>query len=1048
MILSDAAIKNRTTVLVLIILIIVSGLYSYVALPREAEPEVPIPFVIVSTQYEGISPEDVETAVTMKIEKELQGLKCLEEIKSSSAEGISLITIEFTPDIDIEDALQRVRDKVDRARGELPREIEEPMIREINVSDFPVLVMNLYGPVSLVHLKEIAEDLEDIFEAIPGVLDATVSGGLEREIRLEFDPDRLVAYKISLAELISLIPSENVNISSGNVESAEAKFSVRVPGEFVRPDEVDHLLLTVREGKPIYLSDVAKVRDTFKDREGYSRINGQECVTLSIQKRTGANIIEIVDRIKAVMAKAQSHLPTGVSYTFTLDDSKDIRRMVSELENSILSGLILVVGVLFVFLGWRTSLIVGFAIPLSMLISFGILLAMGYTLNIVVLFSLTLALGMLVDNAIVITENIYRHHQEGKPLVQAGMDGTAEVAWPVITSTATTLAAFAPMMFWPGIIGEFMSFLPITLIITLSASLFVALVITPMLSTVLIRLKAEHRAGVTEGPFLRRYRAVLELALAHRPTTLILAVMVLVGLTIGYVRHGHGVEFFPEVDPQRAYIDLRGAQGTALSESDRRARMIEDVLVDYYGDNKDRDLRNYVASVGAGSESGARSLQVGTSGSHRSRINLDFHDYQDRRRHSAQALMEIRSKLPKLTGVEVRVKKSEHGPPRGEPVTVEIAGEDFKVLTRLSDEVQRRIIDVPGLVNLREDYERAKPELQFIVDRQRAMLLSVNTQVIGEFLKTAFWGRKVSTYRQYDDEYDITVRLPRADRLRIEDLYRLQVPNLAGRPVPLSSLGEFVYTGGKGTIERIDQKRVITVLAEAEGRLGNDVLADVQKRLSELDLPPGYTIKYAGETEKQDESSAFLEKAFIAALLLITLILVAQFNSLRIPFIVMTTVILSLIGVLVGLLVFKMPFGVVMTGVGVISLAGVVVNNAIVLLDYTRQLQDRGMTLVQASVQAGMTRLRPVLLTAITTVLGLIPMAAGISFNFRQLRWEFGSESAEWWGSMAIAVIFGLTFATILTLVVVPTLYCMLHQRGERLAAERRAAEAGETCLP
>jgi len=1041
MIVSNAAINNRTTVFVLIFVIVVAGLYSYVVLPRESEPEVPIPFVIITTTYEGVSPEDVETAVTMKIEKELQGLKGLEEIVSSSAEGQSIIRIEFSPDINIDDALQRVRDKVDQARKELPKEIEEPTIREINISDFPVLVMNLAGPVSLVHLKEIAEDLEDVIEAVPGVLDVTVSGGLEREIRLEFDPDRLVAYKISIAELIGLIPAENVNISSGNVESDAAKFSVRVPGEFVRPDEVDHLLLTVRDGKPIYLADVATVRDTFKDREGRSRINGQECVTISVQKRTGANIIEVVDRVKAIMARAQSMLPGGVTYSFMLDDSKDIRRMVNELENSILSGLILVVVVLFLSLGWRTSLIVGFAIPLSMLISFAVLLLMDMTLNIVVLFSLTLALGMLVDNAIVITENVYRHHQEGKALIPAAQDAVAEVAWPVITSTATTLAAFAPMMFWPGITGKFMKFLPITLIVTLSASLFVAMVITPTLASVLIRVRKRDRSRLGQGAFMRRYRGYLELALAHRPTTLCLAVMVLVGMALSYYRFGHGVEFFPDIDPQRAYIQLKGAQGTSLPESDRRTQMVEAVLAEYYGERADEgDIRNYMAAVGAGG-SGGKSLIVASGGTHRARINLDFYDYRDRRRPSADALSEIRLRLPDLTGVEVRIQKSRHGPPRGDPVEVEISGKDFKVLTRLSDEVQRRIVDVPGLVNLREDYERAKPELQFIVDRRRAMLLNVNTTVIGEFLKTAFWGRKVSTYRQFDDEYDITVRLPPSARRRIEDMYRLHVPNLAGDPVPLSSLGRFVYTGGRGTIERVDQKRVITVLADAEGRLGNDVLADVQKRLASLELPTGHAINYSGENEEQDEASEFLTKAFVAALMLITLILVAQFNSLRVPFIVMTTVILSLIGVLLGLWVFNMPFGIVMTGVGVISLAGVVVNNAIVLLDYTRQLRDRGLSLVQASIQAGMTRLRPVLLTAVTTVLGLIPMAAGISFNFRKLRLEIGSESAQWWGSMAIAVIFGLTFATVLTLVVVPTLYCMFHQRGERLAAERAASD-------
>ncbi len=1036
MIISNAAINNRTTVFVLIVIIITFGLYSYATLPRESEPDVPIPYVIITTIYEGVSPEDVETAVTMKIEKELQGLEGVEEIQSSSAEGISAIRIEFLPEVDIDFALQRVRDKVDLARGELPQEIEEPMIREINVSDFPILVMNLAGPVSLVHLKEIAEDLEDEIEGrVPGVLDVVVSGGLEREIRLEFDPDRVVAYNISIPELVNLIPSENVNITGGNVESEDAKFTVRVPGEFVRPDEVEHLLLTVRDGVPIYLSDVATVRDTFKDREGLARTNGQECVTLAVQKRTGANIIQVVDSVKMLMERAKAYLPSGVSYNITLDQSKDIRRMVNELENSILSGLVLVVAVLLLFLGWRTSLIVGFAIPLSMLMSFVVLQFLGMTLNIVVLFSLTLALGMLVDNAIVITENIYRHHQEGKPIIQAGMDGVSEVAWPVITSTATTLAAFAPMMFWPGITGEFMKFLPLTLIITLSASLFVALVITPMLSTVLIRLRKHQRGPVTEGPLMRRYRAVLELALSRRFTTMALSVMVLAGMALTYSKLGLGVEFFPDVDPERAYIEIKGAQGTALSLSDQRARRVEAMLGDF-----EEDLRNYVTNVGAGAGMGSISFDPSTGGTHRARINLDFYDYQDRPRPSSEAVNAMREHLPPLTGVDVRVQENRHGPPRGAPVQVEIAGEDFEVLTRLSDEVQRLTVDIPGLVNLREDYERAKPELQFIVDRQRAMLLNVNTATIGQFLKTAFWGRKVSTYRQFEDEYDITVRLPPSQRRRVEDLKRLHVPNLSGRPVPLSSLGEFVYTAGKGTIERIDQKRVITVLGDAEGRLGSEVLADVQTRLTDLDLPPGYTVAYVGESEKQDEAKQFLTKAFIAALMLITLILVAQFNSLRIPVIVMTTVVLSLIGVLLGLMICHMPFGIIMTGVGVISLAGVVVNNAIVLLDYTRQLRDQGMELVDACIRAGMTRLRPVLLTAITTILGLIPMAAGFSFNFRKLQWEFGSESAQWWGSMAIAVIFGLSFATILTLVVVPTLYCMLHARQERLRLQRDAA--------
>jgi multidrug efflux pump len=1020
-IVSDLAIKNRTTIWVIILLIFVFGLYSYFTIPRESEPDVPIPFVIVTTVYEGVSPEDVETSVTMKLERKLQGLKGVKEIRSSSAEGLSLIRIEFLPEINIDDALQRVRDKIDQARSDLPDDIKEPTLTEINVSDFPIMMINLSGPVSPVQLKEIAKEFEDRFETIAGVLDVQVLGALEREIRLEFDPDRLVAYKISIPELIGLIPSENVNISGGNVDSAEAKFTVRVPGEFVRPEDVDHLLLTVREGKPIYLTDVAKVRDTFKDREGRSRLNGQESVTLSIQKRVGANIIVIADTVKAMLAKAEAYLPQGVTCNVTLDRSKDIRVMLEDLENNVLTGLALVMGVLFLFMDWRSSLIVATEIPLSMLLSFTLLQLMGITLNIVVLFSLILAQGMLVDNAIVVVENIFRHRQEGKSNVQAAMEGVGEVAWPVITSTLTTQVAFLPMLWWPGIIGEFMKFLPITLIVTLGASLFVALIINCTMAATLLKVVPQPDYGSFGQRFMRRYRQFLELSLSHQWTTLALSFMVLAGLSVAYVRFGHGVEFFPEVDPQRAYINLKGAQGTSLEESDRWARLVEAVLVKYK-----RDLQNYVTNVGGGAGSSG-GLGGSMGGTHAARISLAFYDFLDRPRPSDEVVKQVRAELPRLPGVEVKVKKQEHGPPRGAPVEIEIGGDDFKVLTRLADEVKRRIVEVPGLVNLREDYDQAKPELQFIVDRRRAMLLNVNSNVVGNFLKTAFWGRKVSTYRQFEDEYDITVRLPPIYRHRVDDLYRLQVPNLHGQPVPLSSIGTFVYAGGKGTIERVDQQRVITVLADAEGRLANDVLADVQKRLAAMPLPPGYGVKYAGENEKQEESKAFLEKAFVAALFGIALILVSQFNSLRIPFIIMTTVVLSLIGVVLGLLVFRIPFGIIMTGIGVISLAGVVVNNAIVLLAYTRQLQARGLPIVQASMQAGMTRLRPVVLTAITTVLGVMPMVIGFNFNFRHLRWDVGGESVQWWRPMAIAVAFGLTVATVLTLVVVPTLYCLMH---------------------
>ena len=1026
MILSDAAINNRVVVWVLILLIVVAGSYSYVTLPREGAPDVPIPYVVVSTSYEGVSPEDVESSVTMKIEKEMAGVKGVKEITSVSAEGMSTVVAEFYPDIRIEDALQYVRDKVDQVRGEIPQEADEPTIREISITDFPIFLINISGGVSQVALKEIADDMEDVIEEIPGVLNCDVLGGLEREIRLEVDHDRFAAYGLTLAQLLGLVPSENVNISAGSLETPGTKFNVRVPGEFDNPDDVEHLILAVVNGKPIYLSDIGVVRDTFKDRSTYSRLDGTPSLTLSVQKRVGADIVPIKMAIDQILEKAQEEVPAGVRFDLTLDQSEDIFNMVKDLENNILSGLILVVVVLVLFMGFRTSTIVAVAIPLSMLISFTVIQVMGLTLNMIVLFGLIMALGMLVDNAIVIVENIYRHIQLGYDRVEAAKLGTAEVAWPVITSTATTLFAFGPLLFWPDIMGDFMKYLPITLIITLTSSLFVALVINPTVCSVLSGGKP--RTSERKPIFLRAYARVLRTAIEYRFVTVVLAVMVLVTLGMLYVRKDHGVVLFPEFDPLRASINIRLPQGSSIEETNRIVQEVEARLQDYR-----QYLDHYVTNVGMG---GGNAIGPSATGPQVGSITLIFRKYEVREKPSKEVIAEIRDRLSDIAGAEIDVKEEEQGPPTGAPVTVRIVGKDFATLERLSDEVKRAIENVPGLVNLQSDYEASRPELAFRVDRQRAMLLGVNTAIVGNYLKTAIFGNKVGTYRQFRDEYDITIRLPLAQRLDVDDLLKLQIPNALAQPVPLSSFGKFVYTGGLGTIRHLNQRRVITVTADAEGRLSNEVLADAQKILGRMELPSGYELRYAGEKEEQDKAASFLTRAFIIAVLGITLILVAQFNSLAIPFIIMTTVVLSLIGVLVGLIVFGMPFSIIMTGVGVISLAGVVVNNAIVLLYYARQLEDRGMPLIDAAVEAGTVRLRPVLLSTGTTILGLVPMAAGISYDFHVMEWATRSESSQWWASMAIAVIFGLGFATLLTLFVVPSLYVMsmrVVRRGSKL---------------
>ena len=1024
MILTDVAVRNRTTVAVLVVLIIVLGVQSYVTLPRELAPDIPIPIVLVSTAYEGVSPGDIESSVTIKIEKEMAGLKGLKEMRSTSSEGMSVIMLEFLPDMVIEDALQYVRDRLDLAKPDLPTDAEEPSVKEINISEFPILIVSISGELSPLRLKAIADDLEDTTEQLPGVLSVDVVGVREREIRLEIDPDRLASYNLTLPEVLALIPSENVNISAGGLETKGTKFNVRVPAEFVQPSEVDHLLLSVRGGMPIYLSDVATLRDTFKDRDTYSRLNGMNSITLNVKKRVGANIIEVAEAVKLILAEARKQAPAGVEFDVISDMSREIRLMVKNLENNILTALVLVVAVLLIFLGWRTSLIVALVIPLSMLISFAVIQMVGYTLNMVILFSLILALGMLVDNAIVIVENIHRHGQMGYSRRQAAIKGAAEVAWPVTTSTATTIAAFAPMAFWPGIMGEFMSYLPITVIIVLGSSLFVALVISPTVSSVFARAMKRTRK---EAWAVRGYRWFLKHALAHRVTTLVLAVSLLAALVLLYDLMGIGVELFPTIDPKRAMIDIRSPQGTNIHESNRLACDVERIAEPYR-----QEFDHLVTNVGSAGGGVAAFLSGGGGGApHNANLTLVFKDFELRNRPSADVIAHIRGDLADMAGAEINVEKEKEGPPTGAPVTVRIIGKDFKQLEEISKRARDLIADVPGLVNLRSDLEATRPEFSFRPDRREAAMARVNTAVIGNFLKLALFGREVGKYREFKDEYDITVRLPESQRTDIDDLFRLRIPNAAGQCVPLSSLGDFEYKGGFGTINHVNQQRVVTLTADAEGRLGTEVLADVQQRLKKLDMPQGYAIGYAGEQEEREKAEAFLTKAFVIAMLLIVLILVAQFNSLTVPFVIMSAVILSLVGVLAGLVICKMPFGIIMTGIGVIGLAGVVVNNAIVLLHYTRQLQRRGMELVEAAIEAGRTRLRPVLLTAATTILALIPMATGVSFDFHKMEWMTRSESSQWWRSMAIAVIFGLAFATILTLVVAPTLYVSLY----RLAA-------------
>jgi len=714
-----------------------------------------------------------------------------------------------------------------------------------------------------------------------------------------------------------------------------------------------------------------------------------------------------------------------------LNQSKDIRRMVTELENNIITGLILVVTVLFLFLGLRNSFFVALAIPFSMLLSFGVLQLLGITLNMVVLFSLILALGMLVDNAIVIVENVFRHMQEGKTAISAAKIAAAEVGWPVITSTLTTLCAFFPMIFWPGIMGEFMKYLPITLIVTLSASLFVALVINPTLCGHFMTL--HEKADLTQrdrSRIIQLYSRTLEIALSQRLLVVLASVVLLVGIIYAYSLLGHGVELFPDMEPNRAFVEIKAPEGTSLAASNQLALQAEALVKD------EKDIRFVISEVGVSSSDsgGGESVQ-----SNFGKISLDFLDRDDRDEDSRDVLDRIRTALSPLPGAEFKVEKQEEGPPTGPPVSVEFSGESIEVLDRLVTEAKQRIKDVPGLVDLKDDFSKAKPEIRIDVDREKASLLRLSTADISEMVKAAISGTKLGVYREGEDEYDIIARMPEQRRTSVTDIENLLVPALDGSPVPLSTVATVQLSSGFGSIRHIDQKRVVSVTANTFGRNSNEVLQEVQQRLSDLQLPSGYVVGYSGEQEEQQKASAFLMKAFVGAVLLIMLVLITQFNSVLQTLIVMTSVVLSLTGVFLGLMVTATPFGIIMTGIGVISLAGVVVNNAIVLIDYINQLVKEGLELNVALIRAGTVRFRPVLLTAATTILGLLPMAIGVSFDFKTFSWEIGGESADWWGPMAVAVIFGLAFATMLTLVVVPVLYSLAESARGKFWKQKNA---------
>jgi multidrug efflux pump subunit AcrB len=1113
--LTSYSIDHPTSVVVMAFFLTVVGIGSYLSIPKESSPEIVVPNIIVNTVYVGVAPGDMETLVTRPLEEELNTIADVKTISSTSIEGYSSINVEFEAGVDMNEALQRVREKVDIAKPELPPAAEEPGIFEINFSEFPIMQVNVAGPHSLERLRQVAEDLQDHLEQIPSVLEVQLAGGLEREVQVDVDLAKLKYYGLAFQDVTDAIASENVTIPGGSIEVGDVKYLVRVPGEFATTAPIADIVVTAKNGRAIYVRDLASVDFGYKERDSYARLDGQPVVSLAIKKRAGENIIETADAVRRVVAEAEPTFPPGTVVKMTSDQSQDIREMVGSLENNIISGLVLVVAVLLFWLGARTAWFVGLAIPTSMFISFAILKASGITMNMVVLFSLILALGMLVDNAIVVVENTYRFRERGFDRVSAAKYATAEVAWPIIGSTATTLAAFLPMVFWPGIVGEFMSFLPITLIVTLSSSLFVALVIVPVacallldpenvarapmtpamrkllmggtglaflvmlaihwFAALLLALTAgllyafHHFVGVRSAQWVMnraipavidQYERILRWSLDHRSRIVGGAAAAFVGVILLFGFLNAGIEFFPEdIPPATVYVQVEAPLGTRVEQTDAIVRRVEAELRDLPGGE---DVESVVATTGS---MVTANFTGQSSGTHLASVAVNFVDYKFQKDDVFKTIERMRQTVGRnIAGADISVEMQNNGPPTGRPVTIEISGKDPEVLRQLGDSLVHRLENsalFAKLDGLESDMAAGRPELVIDVDREKAALYGLNTRMVGGTVRSAINGTEASKFRDGADEYDITVRLAKAYREDLSSLADLTVVD-DGKQIPLSSIASWYVGKGFGDVKRKDLDRVVTVSSDVRtASNANAVLAEVQQELADLPaaLPAGYQMSYAGQQQEQQESQSFLTGAFFIALMLIGFILVAQFDSVTRPIVIMTSVIMSTVGVLIGLMVFRMPFGIIMTGIGVISLAGVVVNNAIVLLDYTDTLRTRdGLSLREAVIVAGRTRFRPVWLTAITTVLGLVPLAIGFNFDFVGLYTRLapdiymGGEQAAWWGPMAIAVIAGLTFATFLTLVLVPVLYTWIAELEvavrERLMPGAPSRSASDPAMP
>ena len=1025
----ELAVRNARLTIVTLAFFLVAGALAYVAIPKEAEPDIQFPVVYVGLSLSGVSPEDAERMLIRPLEAELANIKGVDTMTASAYQGGGNIVVEFDPSANLATALEDVRTEVDQIKGEFPAGTEEPAVVEVNISEFPVLVVTLSGDAPERVLTRAAKALRDQIEEVNGVLDAQMQGARDEQVDVIIDPVKLSSYNLQLDALVGGVAANNRLVAAGTLQGDQGQYAVKVPALIETVEDIANLPIAVSGNAVVRARDLATIRNTFEDRQTVARLNGKPAIAIEVSKRAGANLIETVDAVRAQTEAFKAQLPPGVEITFSQDRSEEIRTLLADLQNSVLTAVILVFIVILFYLGFRSSLLIGLAIPTSFLMGILFLSLAGYTVNLVVLFSLILAVGMLVDDAIIVTEYAERRMAEGVAAPPAFAEAARRMFGPVVVSTLTRIAAFSPLLFWPGIVGEFMRYMPITLIATLTASTVYALLFAPTIGSIVGKAAIQKRRP--DGA----YMALIRKAVRFPVLTLVLVAGLMGSIVFTFANNNQGVEFFPAVEPQYGLLYVKAQGNMSLEEQDALVRRAEERLLSWPG----------IKTVYARSGSSRGGLQLFGGGGENAigMIQYEFVDWRERKAAS-EILTELRGQFADVAGVEIEISTPDAGPPQGKPIQVRLQADDPAGLEDAAATVADYLRTIPQVIDLDDGLPPLSIDWELRVDRTEAAKYGLGPESVGRVVQLVTTGLELSDYRPAgaDDAVDIRLRLPE-DRRTLSMMDELRVETPAGA-VPLANFVDREPAASLGTLTRIDGSRTIMVAANlVEGAQDSVFQAQVAEHLATMDFAPNIRWEMVGSDQESDEAAAFLSNAFGVAIFLIFALLLAQFNRFTYVWLVLSAVVMSTVGVLLGLIIMQMPFSIIMTAIGTIALAGVVVNNNIVLIDTYAHLRRRGVNKMEAVLETCRERVRPVMLTAVTAILGVLPIAFGVNLALIDHEVTIGAPSTQWWVALSSAIVFGLGFSTVLTLVVTPAALMIFTRDNESLARGRMLTRLG-----